>query len=820
MNHNHEILKTEEAFKRLINRFKDLIKKKDAEIFKYQSRTWKLSLNEQKYNLDQNYITPKTLEKIFESIEKKKINKSGIVFTPSWITDSMVDFTLDRRIFFKLKRKFSDIYNFLSFDDIFCKFFNLGENNNNETKTAFIERLGYIFNTILNQTQILDPCVGGGAFIVSLLWKICSIFIIYYPIIIENKTDEIYKNFCRNNLIQADNTLFHKDLIKEYLMSYKETIRYEILSKICNFIEKNIFFVDLNKYSLELTEIRVKALLITIFSPDYSEKIDEIRFNSFVGDVLYNLQDNFPSKFGIILGNPPYISSDKIKGNISLKKINELKEIHSGVILKGSKPDLYFYFLEKGVQLLENEGLLSFIIPNRILSNNYALKLREFLLTKSSIQLILDFNTKLQIFPGSNVHPCIITFLIKNKKKNVNEKKDKKEKNDIFVEKYYLASKIGTELDIRNFNINEIKKFKIAHEIAKKYKIFFTNISDDSQALLNVLNKFQKLGEVIKIHEGTRIAHFQNRMQSSFSISSIRISAQKWIELREFEKSQYVGEVRGKDIHRYFIGKNQNYIALPELINRTDKSIKKEKLISELSKPTLFIRELGKKIHAGIKISPFPMIGYGGVYFFNEKDIIIGNISEKIPKNGILFAFLAYFSSDVFLWIYRTLFSAGSWGNALKFRSTYFYQLPLISFDFELFAVFGEILNILQRLENKISNKKIKTVINWVEKQISICLCGSIIINSGKKIKNNLSYENFRGYLEILISYFSELQQDIEITIQIEKPNEILNLLYKKIHIINLDKNYINTTKKIKQHPFYKTLFDTSNSLKQEFDAD
>jgi len=91
LNHNHEILETEEAFNRLINRFKNLIKNKDAEIFKYQSRTWKISLNEQKYKLDQNYITPKTLEKIFESIEKKKINKSGIIFTPSWITDSMVD---------------------------------------------------------------------------------------------------------------------------------------------------------------------------------------------------------------------------------------------------------------------------------------------------------------------------------------------------------------------------------------------------------------------------------------------------------------------------------------------------------------------------------------------------------------------------------------------------------------------------------------------------------------------------------------------------------------------------------------------------------
>ena len=121
---------------------------------------------------------------------------------------------------------------------------------------------------------------------------------------------------------------------------------FPILTKICNFITENIFFADLNNYSLEITKIRIKSILITLFSRDCNQIINRITFHSYLGNTLTNFGKDFPIKFHIIFGNPPYISSDNIKKSISKNTLSELKENYSSVIKKGSKPDLYFYFLK------------------------------------------------------------------------------------------------------------------------------------------------------------------------------------------------------------------------------------------------------------------------------------------------------------------------------------------------------------------------------------------------------------------------------------------------------------------------------------------
>ena len=111
-----------------------------------------------------------------------------------------------------------------------------------------------------------------------------------------------------------------------------------------------------------------------------------------------------------------------------------------------------------------------------------------------------------------------------------------------------------------------------------------------------------------------------------------------------------------------------------------------------MSETTIYIRELGKIIYAGIKIeTSAPSIAYGGVYFFKESDINFDYL-KKHPTNGILHAFLTYLSSNVVLKMYRALYSASAWGSALKFRSSYFYRIPLIPFDIELFSLFGMLL--------------------------------------------------------------------------------------------------------------------------------
>ena len=762
MNRNHEILETEDALDRLIFGFKELINDKNKDIFQFKDNKWKLSLNEEKTGSEFNIITPKSLEKIFESVENKKSTSSGTVFTPSWITKTMVDYTLDQWIFLEMNSHFSDRNmktRSLSLEQYFSKIL---ENKEKEDYLSFTD---FLFNKLLRKVKIMDPCVGGGAFITSLIQKICKIFTKYYNL---NDSED-----CK-----------------------------EIIAKICNFITENIFFADLNNYSLEITKIRIKGILITLFSKKYGQIIDTITFHSYLGNTLTNFGKDFPKKFHIILGNPPYISSDNIKKNITQNTLNELKENYSSVIKKGSKPDLYFYFLKKAVDHLEVKGFLSFIIPNRVLSNDYATKLRFFLLHHCDIQLIADFNPKLQVFPGANVHPCILT-LAKRGKKDI----QKKNKQD----HYYFSTLIKDKSILKEFNLYNIEKQEVSQKLSDMYNIFFTDISEDIQQFLISVNNFNRLKDVLKIHEGTRIARFEHKIPNSIPI---RITADQWESLSEIKKSEYIGEIRGKDITRYHIGRSRNYLTLPELLNQSKDILKKSEIVTDMKESTIYFRELGKIFYAGLKFgSSVPSIAYGGVYFFKENDINFKKL-KKHTTNEILPAFLTYLSSDVVLNIYRTLYSASSWGNALKFRSNYFYKIPLISFDIELFNFFGLLLTNIKletSSEFMLNKESIISIIRWIENTASLFLVGSVIINSEENKHNeekNFTSSEFLKMIEDIKKIFRNFFTIPRLSHLSEKYNLqfLLDTCIDIIQKVEKMHSYTQISSKIKKHKWYHAL--------------
>ena len=791
MNPNHEILETEAALDRLIYGFKELIKDKNKDIFQFKGKIWKLSLNEAKFNSEFNLITPKSLEKIFESVENNKSTNSGIVFTPSWITDTMVDLTLDQWLYLEMNDYFSKKNiktRSESFGQIFRKIIENGE------KVEYQSFTDVLFKKALKKVKILDLCVGGGAFIASLIQKICTIFIQYYTLNNNNINHNINYNEDSDN-----DTIFSNKILRNLIFSYSEKNRTEIITKICSFIKENIFFADLNNYSLEITKIRIKSILVTLFSRDYSHIVDTITFHSYLGNSLTNFGKDFPIKFHIIFGNPPYISSDNIKKNITKSTLDELKENYSSVIKKGSKPDLYFYFLKRAVDHLEYKGFLSFIVPNRVLSNDYALKLRYFLLQQCDIQFIVDFNPNMQVFPGANVHPCILT-ISKRGKLEFQEK--------IEQDHFYYSVLIKDKSIIFNFNIYTFEMQKISQDLSYMYNILFTEISEEMQKFLICVNDFPRLKDVLKIHEGTRIARFEHKIPDS---TRIRITTEQWLELSEIKKSEYIGEIRGKDITRYHIGRIRHYITLPELLNQPKNIHKKSEMIINMSESTVYFRELGNIFYAGLKFeSSVPSIAYGGVYFFTESDVNFQTL-KKLPTNGFLPAFLTYLSSDVVLNMYRAFYSASAWGSALKFRSNYFYRIPLISFDIELFSLFGMLLTNIKLESSPEFNLNQESVIRWIENTASFCLVGSVIINSEEH--KHIEERNFTR------SEFSEFIDDIKIIFRtsfkiprlshLSVKYEVQFLLDTCIDIIQkVEKmhSYLRIYPKIKNHIWYKAL--------------
>lgn len=94
---------------------------------------------------------------------------------------------------------------------------------------------------------------------------------------------------------------------------------------------------------------------------------------------MFNLENGFD----IIIGNPPYIEQRK------LKKFREIFQrqytVYSGMA------DIFVYFYEKAIMLLNNNGVLCYITSNKFIKTGYGEKLREFL-TKRKIEQIIDFS--------------------------------------------------------------------------------------------------------------------------------------------------------------------------------------------------------------------------------------------------------------------------------------------------------------------------------------------------------------------------------------------------------------------------------------------
>lgn len=108
--------------------------------------------------------------------------------------------------------------------------------------------------------------------------------------------------------------------------------------------------------------------------------------------VFSDIFDINKNGFDIVIGNPPYGVS--IRGEYRLAVVNHL----------GNVPDyeIYYYFIEISKELVSEKGIMTYIIPNTYLFNNFAKNYRLSILKNWEIIEILDC-TKFKIFESATV---------------------------------------------------------------------------------------------------------------------------------------------------------------------------------------------------------------------------------------------------------------------------------------------------------------------------------------------------------------------------------------------------------------------------------
>jgi len=395
--------------------------------------------------------------------QKSKRKKDGVFYTPKYITKYIVENTVGKLCQEKkteLGFKEEEYY----------------KSRTNRPKKKLQELVNVLdtYREWLLQLTICDPACGSGAFLNQAL---------DFLIKEHRYIDELKANVLGGGLVFSD---------------IENTI-----------LENNIYGVDLNEESVEIAKL---SLWLRTAQP--RRKLNDLNSNikcgnslidskTVAGDKAFNWQTGFPqifntnvtssdsrselyregdkkhntniiasseatkqshqtkNGFDVIIGNPPYVRQELFK---------EIKPyLEKNYKCYNSIADLYTYFIEKGINLMNENGLFSFILPNKFLKATYGKNIRKVMKEDANLELLLDFDDY-PVFTDATTYPIIYVL---NKNPNYNAKT------------FYYS-----EINKRDNTIDPINSLEL-----KKHKVPFKSLTSDMWNFID-LSSFEILDKL------------------------------------------------------------------------------------------------------------------------------------------------------------------------------------------------------------------------------------------------------------------------------------------------------------------------------------
>ncbi|PSX10502.1 modification methylase PaeR7I [Photobacterium angustum] len=161
---------------------------------------------------------------------------------------------------------------------------------------------------------------------------------------------------------------------------------------------------DISSSNLDVARSNVKAVLSDIYT---STELDTALNQWFIHEDF--LLTDFNEKFTHVVGNPPYIRIETIPSVL-------LAEYRHRFVTMIERADIYIAFYEKCLDLLSNQGVLSFICTDRWTKNRYGAGLRSKIASSFQLDLFIDLYGQNAFMSDVMTYPAI-TQLSKNKQK-------------------------------------------------------------------------------------------------------------------------------------------------------------------------------------------------------------------------------------------------------------------------------------------------------------------------------------------------------------------------------------------------------------------
>lgn len=280
--------------------------------------------------------------------------------------------------------------------------------------------------------KIADIACGSGAFLLEAYQLLNDILIDYY---IQHDTSK---------LVQIGENTFR--------LKYAE--KKQLLTNCIYGVDKDYNAAEACKFGL---------LLKLLENEDSTSLIDEhpilpdLANNIFFGNSLLSSDDikaaetndinpfDFGTmRFDAIIGNPPYLPTERMK-QITPKELPLYKKKYASAYKQFDK---YIIFIERAMTLLKENGLLGYIVPLKFMKVGAGQELRRLIAAQKSLEAITAFGA-CKVFPGKSNYTCLLIL--------------KKAEHDTFrynevsnLEKWKIADKNSLPVDTKN--ITEISE--------------------------------------------------------------------------------------------------------------------------------------------------------------------------------------------------------------------------------------------------------------------------------------------------------------------------------------------------------------------------
>jgi adenine-specific DNA-methyltransferase len=576
----------------------------------------------------------------------------------------------------------------------------------------------------IESIKILDSACGSGTFLVRAYSYILEYLLEYYK---QNPTKykkEIYQT-------KKGNWFLTTEIRKKILLN-------------------NIYGVDIDAQAVEVTKL---SLLLKVLENETKESVNQ-QLKLFKERALPNLDNNikcgnslvnssyfsqktlspqneewekinpfdwnkeFPFKFDIIIGNPPYVKEYTNREAFEIVKNTDMKKYYQG------KMDLWYFFTCKALDLLKDGGLHSYIAQNNWVTSAGASILRNKILSDSKILSFFDFNDY-KVFKGVGIQTMV--FVLEKKKANRSYSLDYYKIIDKNISKeelanYLITKKDGNKIEKFKAKINPIElkdktitfvnnKIADIFEHMKKSDVFYLTekeITNGLQVQQESVNKnhLKILGKGFKLGEGIFIL-------SDKEMNNLNLSEK---ERRDLIKPLYTP----KEIDKYKISNKNKYWVIytsskfknpseikpyPNIKRHLDRF---RKIITTDFKPYGIHRTRVEDFFKGEKIVSVRKTKYPSFSFVNF-DSYVNQVYYVIKTNKINMKFLTGLlnSKLIYFWLYH---KGKRQGEQLQIDKAPLVRIPIIK---------KEDQQIIKNVELLIElNKKLESVNLEREKEI------------------------------------------------------------------------------------------------------